>query len=76
VKEQIGYEGGLNSPMTWERTVEKLHWLSEAYADEKLRNSLVQAVQQLGSRPISDLTDLLAQVQRTAVFPTSHSGIQ
>jgi len=30
VKEQHGYEGGLNRPMSWKRTVEKFHWLSEA----------------------------------------------
>jgi hypothetical protein len=34
VKEQHGYEGGLNKPMSWDRTVEKFHWLSEAFADE------------------------------------------
>ena len=76
VKEQQGYEGGLNNPMSWDRTVEKFHWLSEAFADEDLRNSLVQVVQQLDARPISDLMDLLAQVGRTAAFPRTHPGIQ
>jgi 2-methylcitrate dehydratase len=28
VKEQNGYEGGVTNPMSWERTVEKFHWLS------------------------------------------------
>jgi 2-methylcitrate dehydratase len=72
VKEQHGYEG----PMSWERTVEKFHWLSEAFADEDLRNRLIQVVQQLDARPISDLMDLLAQVRCTAVFPRTHPGIQ
>jgi 2-methylcitrate dehydratase len=76
VKEQHGYEGGLNRPMSWERTVEKFHWLSEAFADEDLRNRLIQVVQQLDARPISDLMDLLAQVRCTAVFPRTHPGIQ
>jgi hypothetical protein len=32
-------------------------------------------VQQLDSRPISDLMDLLAQVRPTAVFPKTRAGI-
>jgi len=76
VKEHLGYEGGLDQPMSWDRVVEKFHWLSEAFAEEDLRNSLIQAVQQLDLRPISDLTDLLAQVRPTAVFPRTHPGIQ
>ena len=76
VKEQHGYEGGLNNPMSWDRTVEKLHWLSEPFADEDLRNRLIQAVQQLDERPISDLMDLLSQVRCTAAFPRTHPGIQ
>jgi 2-methylcitrate dehydratase len=75
-KEQHGYEGGLNKPMSWDRTVEKFHWLSEAFADEDLRNRIIQVVQQLDARPISDLVDLLAQVRCTAVFPRTHPGIQ
>jgi 2-methylcitrate dehydratase len=76
VKEQHGYEGGLNNPMSWERAVEKFHWLSEAFADEDLRNRLTDVVQQLDERPISDLMDLLAQVRRVAVFSKTHPGIQ
>ncbi len=76
VKEQLGYEGGLTNPMSWDRTVEKFHWLSEAFAGEELRNRLIQAVQQLDARPLSNLMDLLAQVRPDAVFPTTHPGIQ
>jgi 2-methylcitrate dehydratase len=76
VKEQHGYEGGLNKPMSWDRTVEKFHWLSEAFADEDLRHSVIQVVQQLDARPISDLMDLLSQVRCTAAFPRTHPGIQ
>jgi 2-methylcitrate dehydratase len=32
IKEQNGYEGDLTNPMPWERTVEKFHWLTEAFA--------------------------------------------
>ena len=76
VKEQLGYEGGLTNPMSWERTVEKFQWLSEPFADEDLRGRLIEMVQQLDSRRISDLVDLLAQVRPTAVFPATHPGIQ
>ena len=75
-KEQNGYEGGLTNPMSWERTVEKFHWLTEAFADEELRSRLIGAVEQLDTSGLSDLTDLLAQVRPTAVFPTTHHGIQ
>jgi 2-methylcitrate dehydratase len=73
--EHIGYEGGLDQPMSWDRVVQKFHWLSEAFADEDLRGKLIHAVQQLDSRPISDLMDLLAQVRPTAVFPKTRAGI-
>ena len=76
VKEQLGYEGGLTNPMSWERTVEKFQWLSEPFADEDLRGRLIEMVQPLDSRRISDLMDLLAQVRPTAVFPATHAGIQ
>ncbi len=76
VKEQDGYEGGLTNPMSWERTVEKFHWLTEAFADEELRSRLIGAVERLDSLELSDLTDLLAQVQPIAIFPTTHPGIQ
>jgi 2-methylcitrate dehydratase len=76
VKEQHGYEGGLNRPISWERTVEKFHWLSEGFADEDLRNRIVKVVQQLDARSISDLMDLLGQVRCTSVYPRTHPGIQ
>jgi 2-methylcitrate dehydratase len=76
MKEQIGYEGGLANPMSWDRTVEKFHWLSEAFADEDLRTRLIETVQQLDNAALSDLTDLLARPRPAAVFPTTHPGIQ
>ena len=76
VKEQLGYEGGLANPMSWDRAVEKFHWLSEPFADEDLRAKLIESVQQLDARRISDLMGLLAQVRPTAVFPATHPGIQ
>jgi 2-methylcitrate dehydratase len=74
--EHLGYEGGLANPMSWNRVVEKFHWLSEAYADDSLRGRIVEAVLQLDARPISDLMDLLAEVRQAKSFPTSHPGLQ
>ena len=54
--------------MSWDRTVEKFHWLSEPFADKDLRSRLVQAVQQLDARPISNLMNLLAQVRPLRCF--------
>jgi 2-methylcitrate dehydratase len=73
---QGGYEGGLTNPISWERTVDKFHWLTEAFADEGLRSRIILAVERLDSSALSDLTALLSQVRPTAVFPTTHSGIQ
>jgi len=75
-REHIGYEGGLDNPMSWDRVVEKFHWLSECFADDDLRDKLIETVQQLDTRPVSDLMNLLAQVRSTAVFPKTHPGIQ
>ena len=74
--EHLGYEGGLANPMSWDRVVEKFHWLSEAYADEALRDQIIETVLTLDARPISDLTGLLAKVRPSATFPTHHPGIQ
>lgn len=76
VKEHIGYEGGIDNPMSWDRVVQKFHWLSEASADQELRDKLIEAVEQIDARPISDLVDLLAQVRPTAVYPKTLPGIQ
>ena len=76
VKEHLGYEGGIDQPMSWNRVVEKFHWLSERFADEELRNQIINAAERLDSILISDLTDLLAQIRPSAVFPRSHPGIQ
>jgi len=75
-REHLGYEGGLEQPMSWERTVEKFHWLSEPFADVNLRGRVIEAVENLELQPISKLIELLAQVRSTPVYPRTHSGIQ
>ena len=76
VREHFGYEGGIDTPLTWQRVVDKFHWLSEALADKRLREGLIEAVQTLDERPISDLMSLLAQVHPQPVFARTHPGIQ
>jgi 2-methylcitrate dehydratase len=65
----------LDQPMSWDRVVQKFHWLSEAFADRDLRSKLIGAVQELDARPISSLMDLLAQVQPSEVYPRTVAGI-
>jgi 2-methylcitrate dehydratase len=74
-KEHLGYEGGIDKPMSWKRVVEKFHWLSERYADAGLRNKLIQTVEELDRKPISDLMNLLGQVRPSAAFPQTLHGI-
>ena len=76
MQEKLGYEGSLTNPMSWERVVEKFHWLSEAYADATLRGRIIKVVQTLDERPLSDLISLLAIVRPVATYATLHPGIQ
>ena len=75
-QEKLGYEGSLANPMSWERVVEKFHWLSEAYADAALRGRIIEVVQTLDERPLSDLMSLLAAVKPVVTYATAHPGIQ
>ncbi len=76
VKEHLGYQGGIDNPLTWEQVVEKFHWLSEACADEQLRGRLIDAVDQLDTQPVSHLMGLLAQVRPMPDYARTHRGIQ
>jgi 2-methylcitrate dehydratase len=75
-KEHVGFEGGLDNPLTWERTVEKFHWLSEPYADEALRDQIINLVAALDEHPISELMQLLAKVSPEPRYSAKHPGIQ
>jgi len=75
-KEHVGFEGGLENPLTWERTVEKFHWLSEQYAGQNLREEIIDCVRDLENRSIDELMGLMVRVSPTRKFPASHPGIQ
>ncbi|MDR3465573.1 MAG: MmgE/PrpD family protein [Xanthobacteraceae bacterium] len=76
VREQLGYEGDLSRPLSWEREVEKFNWLSEPFADAALRSDIIQMVARLEEHTVADLTGLLMKVSPTAVFPVNNPGIQ
>ena len=61
-REQNDFEGAPSRPFTWDRTVEKFHWLAKPYADDGLRAAIIDTVQHLGDGPVSELTALLATV--------------
>jgi 2-methylcitrate dehydratase len=75
-KIQRGYEGGLEHPLSWARTVEKFHWLAEPFADDKLRGAIIAAVESLDRHPLSKLLGLLGQVTPQAVFPATRHCLQ
>lgn len=61
-REQSDFEGSPTRPMSWDRVVEKFHWLAEPFAEDALRADIINAVQHLDDVPIADLTRLLAAV--------------
>jgi len=75
-KEHVGFEGGIENPLTWERTVEKFNWLSEQYASESLRAEIVALVSRLETHSVKELMSLMSNVSREARFPARHPGIQ
>ena len=63
-REQDDFEGAPSRPFTWERTVEKFHWLAKQYADDSLRAAIIEAVDHLDEIPVSTLVQLLTKVSQ------------
>jgi 2-methylcitrate dehydratase len=57
--------------MSWERVVDKFHWLSGPFADDTLRSEIISAVEGLDSIRITELTGLLGAVSPTPNRPRS-----
>jgi 2-methylcitrate dehydratase len=74
-REQQDFEGAPGWPLTWERTVEKFHWLTEQYAAEALRDEIVDRVEHLGAEPVSGLTRLLGEVSPARRLPKTRQPI-
>jgi 2-methylcitrate dehydratase PrpD len=70
-REQSDYEGSPTQPMSWDRVVEKFHWLAEPFGDEALRTDIVAAVEHLDEISVADLTGLLGAVSPTPLRPRS-----
>ncbi len=74
-REQDDYEGAPGRPLTWDRTVEKFHWLTEQYADEALRNSIVETVAHLEAATVPGLTELLTTVSVQPSLPKTRQPL-
>ena len=70
-REESDYEGSPTRPMSWERVVDKFHWLAEPFCDEALRADIITAVEHLDEIPGAELTGLLGAVSPTAQRPRS-----
>ncbi|MGH2345614.1 MAG: hypothetical protein ACRDG4_10345, partial [Chloroflexota bacterium] len=62
-REKTDYEGFVSRPMRWETTAAKFERLAAPYTDRESRRALVEAVSQLDSLTVRDLTALLASVR-------------
>lgn len=63
VQERIDYEGFHTRPMPWEKVAAKFEKLTANYAEKKLRRAIIEAIDQLETINVSDLTKLLAEVE-------------
>jgi 2-methylcitrate dehydratase len=70
-REQSDYEGSPTRPMSWERVVDKFHWLAEPFCDKALRADIVAAVADLDAITVAQLAHLLGAVSSTARRPRS-----
>jgi 2-methylcitrate dehydratase len=61
-REQSDFEGSPTRPMSWDRVVDKLHWLGEPFADTGLRADIIDAVRRLDEIPVAELAGLLGAV--------------
>jgi 2-methylcitrate dehydratase len=61
-REQSDFEGSPTQPMSWERVVEKFHWLAEPFADAALRAEIIHAVDDLDEISVGELAGLLGAV--------------
>ncbi|HWF30310.1 MAG TPA: MmgE/PrpD family protein [Mycobacterium sp.] len=65
-REESDYEGSPTRPMSWERVVDKFHWLAEPFSDKALRADIIAVVEHLDEIPVAELTGLLGAVRPTA----------
>lgn len=61
--------------MSWERVVDKFHWLAEPFADDTLRSEIIGAVEGLDGIRTAELTGLLGAVSPTPKRPRSRGRL-
>jgi 2-methylcitrate dehydratase len=74
-REQSDFEGSPTNPMSWDRVVEKFHWLAEPFAAASLRGEIIDAVARLDEIPVAELAALLADVSPVARRPRSRARL-
>jgi 2-methylcitrate dehydratase len=74
-REQSDFEGSPTQPMTWERVVEKFHWLGEPFADAALRADIIHAVEHLDEISVLELAGLLGAVSPQAQRPRTRGRL-
>jgi 2-methylcitrate dehydratase len=74
-REQSDFEGSPTQPMSWERVVEKFHWLGEPFADAALRAKIIHAVEHLDEISIVELAGLLGAVSPDAQRPRTRGRL-
>jgi 2-methylcitrate dehydratase len=70
-REESDYEGSPTRPMSWDRVVEKFHWLAEPFCDETLRADIIAAVDHIDEIPVAELAGRLGAASPTAQRPRS-----
>ena len=74
-REQKDFEGAPSRPLTWERIVQKFHWLAQQHAGDDQREAIVLTVERLGDEPVSALAQLLSEVSTEPRLPRKHKPI-
>ena len=63
---QEDFEGSPSRPLTWQRVVDKFHWLAKPHLKEPLRTDIVNTVAHLDDVAVPTLMDLLADLESGA----------
>jgi 2-methylcitrate dehydratase len=74
-REQSDFEGSPTRPMSWDRVVQKFHWLGEPFADAALRAEIIDAVAHLDDISVAELAGRLGAVSPEAQRPRSRGRL-
>jgi 2-methylcitrate dehydratase len=74
-REQSDFEGSPTRPMSWDRVVQKLHWLGEPFADATLRAEIIDAVWRLDEISVAELAGLLGAVSAEPQRPRTRGRL-